>query len=214
MKKTMVFLCSLLLLTTIAIADTHIPAGTVSGRWTLANSPYIIDGEILILDVDRLRIEPGVEVQFSGHYKFSVYGRLLAEGTATDTITFTAQDTTVGWGGIRFRHMYENGVDSSKVDYCKLEYGKAMGSNPDYRGGAVYCENSSDILIRHCLIENNSALSSGGGIYLRNSNITIENVILSHNESSGYGGGIYMYNLSYLVLVFTHLQQIYHFDRI
>ncbi|TSA25581.1 hypothetical protein D4R71_05060 [bacterium] len=74
MKKILIILCGLLLLTTIAIADTHVDPGTVSGIWTLANSPYIIDGEILIIDVDTLRIEPGVEVQFSGHYKFSVFG--------------------------------------------------------------------------------------------------------------------------------------------
>ena len=46
------------------IADTHIPAGNVSGNWAYANSPYIIDGEISIQVGDELTIEPGVYVLF------------------------------------------------------------------------------------------------------------------------------------------------------
>ncbi len=65
---------------------TEIPAGDVSGTWTKAFSPYHINGEITIPNDSTLTIEPGVEVVFTGHYKFNVQGRLLAIGTETDTI--------------------------------------------------------------------------------------------------------------------------------
>ena len=92
-------------------AQTEIPAGDVSGTWTKANSPYNINGEITVPDSLTLSIEPGVEVVFTGHYKFNVQGRLLAIGTETDTIVFTINDTTGfhnvnipdgSWTGIRF----------------------------------------------------------------------------------------------------------------
>ena len=73
---------------------TNIEAGNVSGTWTKANSPYYINGEITIPNDSTLTIEPGVEVIFTGHYKFNVQGRLLAIGTETDTIVFTINDTT------------------------------------------------------------------------------------------------------------------------
>ena len=114
-------------------AQTEIPPGDVSGTWTQANSPYNINGEITIPNDSTLTIEPGVEVIFTGHYKFNVQGRLLAIGTETDTIVFTINDTTGfhdltipdgGWGGIRFMDTPSTN-DSSKIVYCKLQYGKA-----------------------------------------------------------------------------------------
>ena len=43
---------------------TDVPAGNVSGTWTLANSPYLINGNIRLAPNDTLHIEPGVDVIF------------------------------------------------------------------------------------------------------------------------------------------------------
>ena len=198
MKKTIFFLSVLLTISGISYADTHIPAGDVNGNWDFSNSPYIINGEINIQVDDELTIEPGVQVLFSGHYKFNIYGRLLAEGTAVDTISFTAQDTTAGWHSLRFWDTNTNGQDSSKVVYCKLEYGRATGSSDNRKGGAIYCENSSDILLKNCLITNNYAYW-GGGIYYYNSSPYLINVTITDNSAIGTygdGGGILCYNSS------------------
>ena len=193
MRRLITIIFSLLLLYTISFAQTHIPGGNVSGNWVIAGSPYIIDGEIQIQSGDQLIIDPGVDVEFSNHYKFNIYGQLLAVGDTTSYITFTAQSYTIGWHSLRFYDTNINGQDSSKIVFCKLEYGKATGTIPDYRGGAIYCENSSDILIQDCEISNNSSISGGGGIYLDNSDLNIENVTISNNSASGAGGGIYLY---------------------
>ena len=151
MKKiTIIF--SLLYVFALSFADTHIPAGNVSGVWTFANSPYIIDGEISISTNAALVIEPGIEVIFSGHYKFNIYGRILAEGTENDEIFFTAQDTEIGWHSLRFWNTSSNGQDSSRVVYCDLRLGKANGEGNEKYGGAIYCNNSSNILISDCLL--------------------------------------------------------------
>jgi len=174
----------------------HIPGGTVSGVWVINFSPYIIDGDIEIQSEDSLLIEPGVKVLFSAHYKFNVYGRLLAIGTETDSIRFTAQDTLGGWHTLRFYDTDTNGQDSSKIVYCKLEYGKATGNPPDRYGGAIYCENSSDILIKDALITKNSA-DYGGGLSCDNySSPGLINVTIKGNTAS-YGGGIHCDNNSY-----------------
>ena len=187
MKKIMT-LFGLLLITTISFADTHIPGGNVSGLWTFDNSPYIIDGQILLQSGDELVIEPGVQVLFSGHYKFDIYGRLLAEGTENDTILFTAIDTTTGWHTMKFWNTNGNGQDSIKLVYCKFEYAKSSGSN----GGAIYCGESSDILIKNCLITKNIA-HSGGGIGFFYSSPCLDNVTIKGNTAE-YGGGIYCNN--------------------
>jgi len=193
MKKLTFLITFLFAITAFSFADTHIPAGSVSGNWAFANSPFIIDGEISIQLGEELTIEPGVQVLFSGHYKFNIYGRLLAQGTETDTIVFTAQDTLTGWHSLRFYDTNTNGQDSSKVVYCKLEYGKASGSYPDAYGGAIYCENSSYILIKSCLITKNSTSyydGGGGGIYCNESSPSLINVTITENSTNNSGGGI------------------------
>ena len=212
--KKIIILFSILTIASTIFADTHIPGGNVNGVWTIDGSPYIIDGHISIQTDDTLIIEPGIQVIFSGNYKFIVQGKLLAEGTAIDTISFTAQDTTIGWHSLKFHDTNTNGQDSSKVVYCKLEYGNK---------GAIFCQNSSDILIENCLISKNTANNDGGAILchynsspkiisvsiIQNiathngggicceffSNPTLTNIIISEN-SANRGGGIHCYNSS------------------
>ncbi len=221
----------LLLFSLNSFADTHIASGNVSGTWTLANSPYIIDGHITIQTTDSLIIEPGVEVIFSGHYKFNIGGRLLAIGTVTDSITFTSSDTSgyfnnthTGWHSLGFISNNTNGQDSSKLIYCIIEFGKA-GTGPtaaDSMGGGIYCEYSSDLLIKNSSIQNNYAYYHGGGIYCLHSNIRIENTIIEENTAGYYyysspwnfiigrGGGLYAFESDPQLVNDTFRQNISH----
>ena len=76
-----------------AFGDTVVPGGTVSGIWSITGSPYLIEGDISIHADSTLSIEPGVLVDFQGHYQLYVNGALEALGTAQDSIVFTAADT-------------------------------------------------------------------------------------------------------------------------
>ncbi|MFC2083523.1 T9SS type A sorting domain-containing protein [Bacteroidota bacterium] len=206
MKSRYILLITVLItITNISFAQTQIPGGYISGTWTVSGSPYLINGEITILNNSTLTIEPGVIVEFQGHYKFIVEGRLLAVGTETDTIVFTINDTTGfsnpdtslgGWHGIRFNWTYTEN-DSTKISYCKLQYGKAVGSNwPDQDGGAIVVEHYDKLVISNCLITNNiaggSGWPSGGGISLIDSDPKITGNTISYNSAFS-GGGIQCY---------------------
>jgi predicted outer membrane repeat protein len=90
-------------------AQSVIKPGNISGTWTKKASPYIIRGDVNIPAGKSLTIQPGVEVQFDGHYTLNVQGSLMAVGTENDSIIFTVADTSgiktrqrYGWNGIRF----------------------------------------------------------------------------------------------------------------
>ncbi len=181
------------------MAQTSIPAGNVSGTWNLAGSPYNIMGSIQIVDGTTLTIQPGVTVNFQGHYKLNVQGRLLAIGTVADTIVFTAANITNGWWGIRFDNTPTTN-DTSKIVFCKLQYGKATGASPDDNGGAFYFNAFSKAIISNCCISNCVAYNNGGGIFCDNgSSPSITNSIISNNMTPivhKFGAGIFCHNSS------------------
>jgi len=182
---------------------TTINAGNVSDTWTIAGSPYLINGDISIPNDSTLTIDPGVLVEFQGHYKLNVQGRLLAIGSKTDSIVFTVNDTTGfsdpnipdgGWHGIRFDSTAESN-DSSKIVYCKLEFGKAIAMTVEENsGGAVSVYKFSKLKISNCLIYKNSGVGGGGGIAITSNShpILINNIIKNNVAPLGWdsGGGI------------------------
>lgn len=176
--------------------QTNISGGYVSGCWEQANSPYIVNGDITVRSTKALTIEPGVQILFSGHYSFTIKGKLLAVGTLSDTIIFSVSDTSgfstgahIGWLGLKFSNTNFNGQDSLKLSFCKIQYGKVdqIGNNS---GGAMHLLNSSNIGINNCLIKNNFA-EDGGGIYCSVSSPNISNTEINYNKSVK-GGGAYL----------------------
>jgi len=196
MKKRS-FLLSILvfLLIHVSYNQTVIPGGEVFGNWVKSASPYLIEGEINIPLDKTLTIEAGVEVKFIGHFKFIIYGCLLAEGASGDSIIFTTDDHETGWHSLRFTNTEANSQPVSKVSYCIVEYGKSYGTCPDNSGGGIYIGHSIPV-ISNSTIRNNSAVSGagewgGGGIYSEYSRPEITDNLITGNYSGHDGGGIY-----------------------
>lgn len=209
MKKKSLFIVACFLINAFLFGQTSVPPGVVSGTWTLSGSPYLVEGELDIPNQQTLLIEPGVRVEFQGHYKFNVNGRLVAEGTLTDTIVFTITDTAGfsnpdttlgGWRGIRFNYTPTTN-DSSKFMYCKFEYGKSSGDEwADRQGGAIFINSVSKIKISNCLFINNRAGGSGSGggfqggaLYANVCDLKVENCTFMDNlaiSQWGAGGAI------------------------
>ncbi|MCB2219839.1 MAG: C10 family peptidase [Bacteroidetes bacterium] len=158
---------------------TALPGGNISGTLTCDGSPYYVEGDLILASTDQLIIEPCVTMIFQGYYRFEIRGRILAEGTETDRITFAPADTIEGWRGLRFINTKTNGQDSSKLVNCRITFGNAHDSYGDYyRGGAIYSKSSGDLLVKNCLLNKNRAEQSGGAIY-----------------STGAGGPFYVSNI-------------------
>jgi parallel beta-helix repeat protein len=160
--------------------------GDVWGTWTGPDTVYVT-GEIRVPPGSTLVIDPGVTVNFQGHYKFFVdsSATLRALGTESDSIYFTTDDPDTGWHGIRFY----KADSSSQISYCRLVHGKATGEEEDAKGGAVFCYRS-DITIGSNTITGNSAVLTGGGIFCLNSRPAIIANTIGTNSAGTAGGGI------------------------
>lgn len=184
-------------LVTVVAGQTIIPGGTVSGTWQTSGSPYLVQGTIMIPNDSTLLIEPGTTVNFQGHYKILVMGRILALGTVESPITFTASNPTTGWYGIRFDETPSTN-DSSVIDHCIIQFGRA--TEPEFVGGAIKAGSFvSKLRISNCLLKHNWAQTAGGAIYcspysspLILNNVFEYNAVAGVPGISGGGGGVAM----------------------
>lgn len=165
MKQLIGFLSFIFLLAYQNVyAQTHIPAGDVSGTWAKAGSPYLIDGDIVILNSQTLTIEPGATVHFTGNYILEVEGALKAIGLENDSIEFSVSDTT---GYITKEHVGWRGISVSSNDLI-----------------------NDSIILEHCIV---CFAKNAAGISIHDSHkVRISNSRISHNSTS-YGAGIYSY---------------------
>ncbi|HAW52602.1 MAG TPA: hypothetical protein DCX54_09800 [Flavobacteriales bacterium] len=104
-------------------AQTNVSGSIVSNAtWTKANSPYIVTGNIAVFAGVSLTIEPGVEVRFnsSTQIEFRDNASLYANGTITDSITFTSNQSNPqmnDWLGLDLQL-----IDVFEFSYARLEY--------------------------------------------------------------------------------------------
>ena len=184
------------------LAATEIPAGNVVGTWTLAGSPYNVNGNIVIQNATTLTVQPGVTVNVGNGFTVTIQGQLLAVGTSSSQITWTAQNQSSGWGGLRLSNIATSN-DSTKFFYNVVEYAKNTTVS---EGGGLYINSSSKVLIERCTIRNNQA-RYGAGIYCGNSSPIIRYNLITNNtytdNTSGStatilmcGAGIYLTSAS------------------
>jgi hypothetical protein len=140
-----------------------------------------VDGDVIIEESAELRIAPGTEIiflpptagrdQLIDHPHFIgseliVYGRLIAEGTAQQPITFRYLDPTAkagSWGGINLIN----------APYVSLRYCRFSQAD-----SAVHSQ-GSQVEVSCSLFENNLV-----GIRFNASQIRIEHNLLQHNATA------------------------------
>jgi len=194
--KSLVLTFAILGFCTLTSKAVNINAGGIISSNTTWNADTVkVTGNITVNNGITLTVNAGTYVQFQGHYKLYVQGRILAQGTATNKITFTALNSSTGWSGIRFYNTPLTN-DTSKFEYCIVSYAKAnAGDTYDKRGGGFLFYNFSKAIVRNSIISNNYASYQGGGIACwTNSSPKLINNIICNNTAPSLGGGIFIYS--------------------
>jgi len=63
-------------------------------------SPYLLESSFILAEDDTLKIEPGVEVFFSGYAKLFCRGTVDIEGSVKKPVAFRNADSGESWNGI------------------------------------------------------------------------------------------------------------------
>jgi hypothetical protein len=179
MKRVLMLL---LLCSSFFSADAVFVSGniTTNTTWTLANSPYIVNGNLVVDSGIVLTIQPGVEVRVDSTYIFQVDGKLLAVGTSTDFISFTANTANPSlhhWEGITFTL---KSIDTSKLQYCLFTYSDVS----IYTTGAKLKISNSTFKHNNIAIHINSVPS-----FLYSDYIYINKCLITENDTGIYDTG-------------------------
>lgn len=174
-----------------------------SGTWTTGT--YYPVGDLIIPNGHTLTLQAGTALLLSSDKQLTVQGRLLANGTASQPITFTTPQIRQYWAGIKFDNVNSTN-DSSFIFNAIIEYSNDAGiyidhsnklrisnsiirSNSSNAGGGIYC-NSSFAIIEGCDFYDNTSTAMGAAIVVSGSTPTVRDNRMYNNTSIGTGGSI------------------------
>jgi len=150
-----------------------------TSTWLDHALPYIIGGNLTVVNGNSLNLSPGCELRFNSAIGMTVQGTLVANGTTAGHIIFTSsqQVPTPGyWNYLNF-----SGTDPGTIlNFCDITYG---GSS----NGQVYVRASgSNIQVKNSTI----AYSGTAGIYINDQNtsqshVSLQNCHIENNATYG-----------------------------
>ncbi len=176
MKRIAGLICIVFLALT-AVAQTNVSGGIYSNTtWTLAGSPYVVTGSVVVFPGKTLTIEPGCVVNFIADTTFNISnfkyleirGNLYAVGTAENRIVFTSTDTTdssYNWMGIRIKGSQGGTVQLNNFELHNSWYGlhndvaepgvSYAFTNCNFKNNNYAIQLNADMSYTSCIFEKN-----------------------------------------------------------
>lgn len=143
-----------------------------NGQTVGAGGTHVISSNLNIPSGITLKLYPSSQLSFASSISLSVYGRLIANGSTSQPITFTSTSGT--WQGITF-----NSAHNSSLQYCDITY----ASSP------IVVTNTSNLTISSVTIGNSSFQNypHDAAMAFYNSSPTISAVIINGQSNSWNG---------------------------
>lgn len=132
--KRLLLVSTLVLGLIVVKGQTNVSGGIFSNTtWTKVNSPYIVIDTVVVFPGVTLTIQPGVIVKFNNNIMLEIrQAQLIAVGTATDSITFTANSISPSSGFWRKVHV-NGGNLVSQFKYCNFRFaGQGLYASSNY----------------------------------------------------------------------------------
>jgi parallel beta-helix repeat protein len=173
---------------------------SASTEWTQANSPYVIQKDIIISKGAVLTIDPGVEVQFvvpagskvGSASNLVIEGGLKAVGNAATPISFNPAVTGSLWGALYF---YNADSANCILQGCLVKGGRIVcnGASPTITQCAIYGAKTGIEIYANSQpqIVNNKITANGYGINLR---ADTASPVITNNEVYNNNVGFYFEN--------------------
>ena len=162
---------------------------STDNRWSKADSPVNITGNVRVATSATLTIDPGVVVKFwngtdqalDDKFSITIEGQLMARGTASDPIRFTSSRKNPkpgDWNHIEFTRtaveaeLDENGnyLSGSIFEYVTVEYGGGDEKSPIFSESSLYFKNST--------FQNNNS----GAIYSNAKTLSVNNSTFTNTK--------------------------------
>jgi len=145
--------------------------------------PAVYNATRTIPSGTTLTVNAGATVKFAQYASLNVYGKLIVNGSSSQTATFTSSSTGSNWYGIV--------LSGSGANNSQLTYG-TINNVLSYGGSALSVSGATGVVIDHCTITNNVNYGTSG---IGLSNAGSPNI--SYNTITNNGGyGISYYNTS------------------
>jgi hypothetical protein len=151
----------------VSIISSPISANTIL---TEDNSPYYVNGDIIVNPNVTLQINEGVEINMTEKSGFYIYGNLIINGTEEKPVTIKENSAVEAkeWGALCF----ENCTDTSIINYLILE--NATKGNDPYKFFAAISAYNASLKLDHITVEKiptQPIFSQFGTIELKNSKL-------------------------------------------
>lgn len=134
--------------------------GTLStnATWHSSGNPYVVTTPLVVDSNATLTIQPGVSVQVYSDAGIIVYGRLNAEGTSSNEITFTRYPSHSYGGGFAFLGKENPDALSAtgSLKYCRM-WLLRPARYQSYTYQAVIYSTYSDLVVQDCTFTNMTA---------------------------------------------------------